>query len=175
MKAGKDPKKKQYRQRAIKLAIDHYQIKTAQYINGEPIYTNSLTVRGESVSGHTLPDRIVVIGPDAFEGSPGMLAATIAHEGLHALQAIKGRYYPAQDRTGSGLNEVEAYDYEIATAGNYGLTGSEVQEVQKRRGYYHDQLLSPEYQQRVTQGIYAKGGNTVSEWVRWLTHPGELP
>jgi hypothetical protein len=175
MKAGMDPKKKQYRQQAIKMTINHYHIGTAHYINGTPSYDPLLDETwGNGTAGNTNPDRTVQIGPSAFS-SPGMLAATIAHEGMHSLQIKEGRDYSKDDLLGSAMNETEAYDYEIATADKYGLTASEVKEVESRRDFrYKNYISGGDYQQRVDTGIYTESGNSISNWINWITHPGEL-
>jgi len=168
MKTGADPEKKQYRQHAIDMILKYYNIRTAKFINGKPLYTTSLIVRGVSVSGHTLPDGTVLIGPDAFDQSAGRLAATIAHEGMHALQFEAGRGYT--DFDGSGLNEVEARDFIIQTASDYGLTKEEVNSLKGDREL-QIQAISPNYRERANQGIYTLSGNEISEWLYWLMIP----
>ena len=159
-------------QATINLVMDNYNILTAEYINGEPTYDPLLEEEwGDDTYGNTNPDGTVEIGPDAFS-SPGSLAAHIAHEGLHAMQLVEGRYYDRTDLEGGSLNEVEANDFVIATADDYGLTEAEVVRIQGQRDYWNSQFVSPENQIRVNQGIYTKFGNSESSWLLWVTQGG---
>jgi hypothetical protein len=88
--------------------------------------------------------RTVTIGDAAFT-SPGNLGSTIAHESeVHVnRQTMKGRVYEGPE--GNALNEVEAYDYEIAGAARFGLTKEDIAGLRRNRAHYmahlgHDAL-----------------------------------
>lgn len=115
------------------------------HIKGQPTYDTS--VQGEGV---TRPDGTVGIGPDAFT-TPAELASTIGHEALHAQQLAEGHWYPGKQ--GLELNEVEAYDWEMANAARTGLSPAEIAEVaQRRQAHYND--LTPANRRLVDGGSY---------------------
>lgn len=112
------------KQGAIQEAIKQYGVDTSA-MKGGPTYSAEL-----EIDGKTHQDGTVQIGDSAFN-SPGWLASTISHENLHAQQLKDGRWYT--DETGTALNEVEAYDHELANAEKFGLSGAEVEAVKARR------------------------------------------
>lgn len=132
------------KQGAIEEAIKQYGI-DLKNVKGTPQYDSSTS--GE---GATSQDGSVSIGDDAFS-SPGWLASSVGHEGLHATQAKEGRWYT--DDEGTALNEVECYDWEIAHAKQNGLSASEVTELESRRQSHYDQL-SDTVKKRVDKGDY---------------------
>ena len=135
---------------AILKAIELYNLDVSA-IKGTPAYDK--LVSGE---GLTSPDGKVTIGDDAFS-SPGWLASSIGHEALHAAQLQDGRWNDHPESR--GLNEVEAYDYEIANASQNGLSDKEVAELTSRREAEYKQLPQSA-RDRVDNGDYtppAKG------------------
>jgi len=131
-------------QGAIELAIEHYGIDTSG-VTGSVTYEPEL--QGVAI---TLQDGTVVIG-DGFFSSPGLLASVIGHEIVHTEQLANGRWY--YDDQGIIINEVEAYDWELANASANGLTQPEIEEAQHWRANYYD-LLTDENKALADQGIY---------------------
>lgn len=113
------------KQGAIQEAIKQYGVDVSSIKKGIT-YTDAL--RDED--GKTHQDGSVVIGDSAFN-SPGWLASTIGHEAIHAKQLNESRWYT--DEQGTALNEVEAYDYELAHAEQNGLSAAETEAVKARR------------------------------------------
>ncbi|MEK9136069.1 MAG: hypothetical protein AAB393_03015, partial [Bacteroidota bacterium] len=99
-----------------------------------------------------LPDGTVVIGRGVFS-SPGLLATVIAHEAFHAQQLADNRWFLEHEEQGYYINEVEAYAWNIEHAEEFGLTEDEIADLRLRYDTYYD-LLLPEYQEFVDQGIY---------------------
>jgi len=131
-------------QGAIDLTIEHYGI-DASGVTGSVTYEPRL--QGEAI---TLQDGTVVIG-DGFFSSPGLLASVIGHEIVHTEQLANGRWY--YDDQGIIINEVEAYDWELANASANGLPQSEIEEAQNWRADYYDRLTD-ENKALADQGIY---------------------
>ena len=98
----------------------------------------------------THEDGTVEIG-DGFFSSPGLLASVIGHETVHTEQLANGRWY--YDEQGIIMNEVEAYDWELANAAANGLSPAEIEEVQQLRRAYFD-LLTDENQELAEQHLY---------------------
>mgnify|MGYP002400494970 CR=1 FL=1 len=132
------------KQGAIDEAIKQYGLGLKD-VKGTPQYDSSTS--GE---GATSPDGSVTIGDAAFS-SPGWLASSVGHEGLHATQAAEGRWYT--DDEGTALNEVECYDWELANARQNGLSTTEIAELQSRRQAHYD-ALSDTVKKRVDKGDY---------------------
>lgn len=131
-------------QGAIELTIELYDLDTS-YVVGTPTYAPDL--EGVSI---THEDGTVEIGGDFFS-SPGLLATVIGHELVHTEQLANGRWY--YDDQGIIMNEVEAYDWELANAAANGLSAAEIEEVEALRAAYFD-LLTEENQELANQGIY---------------------
>ncbi len=112
------------KQGAIQETIKQYGVDTSA-MKGGPTYSAEL-----EIDGKTHQDGTVQIGDSAFN-SPGWLASTISHENLHAQQLKDGRWYT--DEKGTALNEVEAYDHELANADRFGLSAAETEAVRARR------------------------------------------
>ncbi|HEX8264595.1 MAG TPA: type VI secretion system tip protein TssI/VgrG [Pyrinomonadaceae bacterium] len=137
---GKDAESAAKKQEAIDEAVKVYNIDTSK--------TKSITydpaVDGE---GETTEDGHVKIGDDAFR-DPAWLGSTVGHESeIHAKeQGAKGKWYTGPE--GTAIQEVQAYDYEIANAERYGTSPADVAEAKRRRQEHYD-ALSDEYKQRV--------------------------
>jgi WXG100 family type VII secretion target len=132
------------KQGAIDTALRLYGIDTTG-VKGTPTYNAATSGEGE-----TSKDGTVTIG-DAAYSSPGWLASSVGHEALHARQSTGGRWYT--DKDGAALNEVEAYDWEIANADSNGLSRAEVAELTKRRKAYYD-TMSAAVKARADRGVY---------------------
>jgi hypothetical protein len=134
-------------QEAIDKAVQYYGVNVSN-VNGKVLYDPN---RPDAA---TWPDRRVRVGKGHFR-SPGWLASSIAHESeVHVnKQAMAGNWYNDQD--GWALQEVEAYDYEIANAKRFGLTSAEIEELkQTRKSYYNS--MSPAYPRQADKGIYTR-------------------
>ena len=95
-------------------------------------------------------DGVLTLGPDAFK-SPGYLASTLGHEGVHIQQAKDGRLINTNQ--GRYMNEVEAYSWEINHAKDNALTDGEITPLSRRRDDFYDRL-TPENKKRVDDGNY---------------------
>ena len=110
--------------------------------------------------GATLVDRDgtlrVQIGDGAFR-SAGWLGSTIAHEvEVHVnRQVAKGRRPSPSDEQAAWLDEVEAYDFELASEARFGLRPEESRQVRQRRTVFY-RSLAYENRQRVDAGVYAQ-------------------
>jgi len=131
------------KQGAIQEAIKQYGIDTSP-IKGGLTYSPELEIDGKTHQGGS-----VEIGDSAFN-SPGWLASTIGHEALHAKQLNEGRWYT--DSTGTALNEVEAYDCELANAEQNGLSAAEIEAVRARRAESLDGLPNDYKLRMIDQG-----------------------
>lgn len=134
-----------HKQDAIDKAIEHYNID----ISGakKVVYDKNHIGDAEALS-----NGVVKVGEASLK-SPGWLASSIAHETeVHVNNQLnEGKWYTGPE--GSALQEVEAYDYEIANADRFGLSDEEVEKLKKRRKEYYDQL-SPDYQKQADAGDY---------------------
>lgn len=137
------------RQKAIDKAIELYDIDMTgiQSVKYDPnLDDNGVT----SKSGN------VRIGKAAFTtASPGWLGSTLGHEiEVHIQQqALKGNWWT--DEQGTLMQEVQAYDYEIANAKRYGLSEQEINELKfARRDYYRD--LSTENKVLADKGDFSR-------------------
>lgn len=137
---GKTDEAAAKKQEAIDEAIDIYDIDTSntKSVKYDP------TVSGEGLSS---ADGEVTIGDDAFR-DPAWLGSTVGHEAeVHVNeQGAKDKWYNGPE--GTAIQEVQAYDYEIANADRYGTSEADVAEARRRRQEHYDQL-SDEYKQRV--------------------------
>jgi hypothetical protein len=98
----------------------------------------------------------VVIGDKAFR-SPAWLGSTIAHEvEVHVNRQIaKGRRASASDEEGTSIEEVEAYDFELANQARFGMHADEGKLVRQRRMAFY-RTLQYENRRRVDAGVYAR-------------------
>ena len=97
----------------------------------------------------------VVIGDSAFR-SAAWLGSTIAHEiEVHVdRQIARGVHYPPSNEEGTLIQEVEAYDHELAGTDRFGLSQDEIRSLKQRRaGFYR--VLRWENRRRVDEGTYA--------------------
>lgn len=137
---GKDAESAAKKQEAINEAIDVYNIDTsnAKSVKYDP------TVSGEGLSSS---DGTVTIGDDAFK-DPAWLGSSIGHESEAHVnkQGAQGKWYTGPE--GTAIQEVQAYDYEIANADRYGTSPENLAELKRRRNAYYNQL-SDQYKQRV--------------------------
>jgi len=127
------------KQAAIDEAIKCFNIDTSK--------TKSVTydpsVRGEAI---TSKDAKVKIGDKGFR-SPEWLGSSVGHEvEVHVNeQAAKGKWYTGHE--GTNIQEVQAYDYEIANSKRYGTSPTDVADLQARRKSYHDGLSADNQKQ----------------------------
>jgi hypothetical protein len=84
---------------------------------------------------------------------PANLASTIAHESeVHVNQQnMKGRNYHGPQ--GFALNEIQGYDFEIASAPRFGMTPKEIEGLRTNRDHFLN-LLQEKYKQRRLKGDY---------------------
>lgn len=138
------------KQEAIDKTIQYYGIDVRK---AAVRYDPSLKRVGEtSLAGSSDDPAPVAIGNKAFK-SPALLASTIAHESeAHVNKQIeRGRWYTGP--IGRALQEVQAYDHEIAMARRSGLSDAELREVVSTRKYFYNQL-SDEYKKRADARNY---------------------
>jgi len=111
-------------------------------------------VYDSSVSGEaeTSKDGTITVGDKSFS-SPGWLASSAAHEAeVHVnKQAKAGKWYTGP--MGTAIQEVQAYDHELANAHKYNLTEAEIKDLKKRRKAYYDQL-NGDYKKQAEGGNY---------------------
>jgi hypothetical protein len=145
---GKHKDVKTFRQKAVALAKKTYHI-ADEHTKGEPAYDPKSTDNGNAdESGGKVE---VTLGKKTFS-SPGWLASTELHEMVaHGDQAAQGRWYV--DAQGSALNEVEAYDLELANAAATGLTNAEIAKLQEARKEEYD-TLSTANKKQADRGDY---------------------
>jgi hypothetical protein len=98
----------------------------------------------------------VEIGDEAFL-SASWLGSTIGHEvEVHVNRQIAKRVaYPPGDEQGVMIQEVEAYDFELASQGRFRLSVEEVAIVKQRRAS-HYRRLTWENRRLVDEGVYTK-------------------
>ncbi len=122
------------KQDAIDEAIKVYNIDTSKTTSVK--YDSS--VSGEAV---TTSDGKVSVGDDAFR-DPAWLGSSVAHETeIHVSeQAKKGNWYNGTQ--GTAIQEVEAYDHEIANGERFGTSEENMKDLKKRRKKYYDSLSS---------------------------------
>jgi DNA repair exonuclease SbcCD ATPase subunit len=130
---------------AIQKAMEYYGVDKSQAKS--IVYDSSVSGEAEASS-----DGSVKVGNKAFS-SPGWLASSAAHElEVHVnKQAKASKWYTG--KMGTAIQEVQAYDHEIANAHKYDLTEAEIKALKKRRKAYYDQL-NADYQKRADEGNY---------------------
>jgi hypothetical protein len=98
----------------------------------------------------------VEIGDAAFR-SAGWLGSTIAHEvEVHVnRQVAQGGHRTASDEETVSIDEIQAYDYELASQARFGLAADELARVRQRRSAFY-RTLHDENRHRVDAGVYAK-------------------
>lgn len=133
------------KQQAIDKALKAFNIDTSKTKST----TYDATVSGEAV---TSKDGTVKVGDEAFRDA-GWLGSSLGHETeVHVnQQADQGKWYTGA--IGTPLQEVQAYDYEIANADRYGTTAANLQDLQNRRDGYYNQLPA-DYKTRADAGNY---------------------
>ena len=142
-KKDDDPKIVELAKEAITLA-DKYISKDNLDDGKEPEYDpkskdNGGTQRAKDKAGKPTKKVKVGLGPPAFKRSAGWLISTKMHEiVMHGGQAASGRWYT--DGKGSTINEVEAYDAELADSTKNGLTRAEIDKLLEDRKMYFDLL-----------------------------------
>jgi hypothetical protein len=87
----------------------------------------------------------IEIGPSAFLYGFGWLGSTIAHEAEvhYHLQAKNGIWASKYDSQGIAMQEVQAYNYELANADRFGLSKELRNEITYRRNYHLGTLSLP--------------------------------
>jgi hypothetical protein len=157
------------RQAAINIAIEIYKI-DVKFATGGVIYREGLSdysqfIRSTNtiyISERTFTetyDNQTEIHTETF------LAATIAHEGIHARQGIEGHDYSNDERdyinqNGAALNELEAYDYELSLIGRYQFSSSEIEYFKSERFNYYMRLATNSIRVRADWGDYSLDGLT---------------
>lgn len=121
---------------AAKLAADRF-----GFTREQVVYKND--VPGDGRVGKTGP---MEVGPNSLD-DPAWLSSTILHEDVHVGQRA--------DNWGAGhpLNEVEAYDAELANASRLRLSSEQVAEIQSSRAAKF-QRLDAGYKAQVLKGNY---------------------
>lgn len=139
-KDGKKAEAAAKKQEAIDEAIKVYKIDTSQ--------TKGVTYDPtEKANASTSSDGVVTVGDPAFR-NPAWLGSTIGHESeVHVNeQGAKGKWYTGNE--GTAIQEVQAYDNEIANAERYGTSEADLKDLKEARQEEYDKL-SNEYKQRV--------------------------
>ena len=133
------------KEEALQKAMENYGVDKSQ---AKKIVYDA-TVSGEA---STSKDGKVSVGDAAFS-SPGWLASSAAHETeVHVnKQGKAGKWYTGT--MGTAIQEVQAYDHEIANAHKYNLTEAEIKDLKKRRKEHYDQL-NGDYKTRADAGNY---------------------
>ncbi len=139
------------RTQAMELAIEVYRIDTTglRKLGGRLAYvpTDTTGREGGSDEGHDI--RLTAA---AFR-SAGWLGSTLAHES----EVHMNRHFAAGkvrvSEAASAMQEIEAYDHEIAGASRFGLSEDEVKEIESRRRAYY-RRLSYEDRLRIDDGKY---------------------
>ena len=137
---GKTAEAAAKKQEAIDEAIKVYNIDTSK--------TKSVTYDpAERDMASTSPDGDVTVGDGAFR-NPAWLGSTIGHESeVHVNeQGAKDKWYEGEE--GTAVQEVQAYDYEIANAERYGTNSADLEQLKRARQRQYNKL-SDEYKQRV--------------------------
>jgi hypothetical protein len=81
------------------------------------------------------------------------LLSTVYHEGVHVDQFVSGTAATDADEIGSHLNEVEAYDKELAQSNRLGLSQQEIKSTLASREREFNQLDTA-YRNQVAHGNY---------------------
>ncbi|MBL0147853.1 MAG: hypothetical protein IPP87_03620 [Ideonella sp.] len=133
------------KEEALQKAMENYGVDQTQ---AKKIVYDA-TVSGEA---STSKDGKVRVGDAAF-ASPGWLASSAAHETeVHVNKQGKAdKWYTGT--MGTAIQEVQAYDHEIANAHKYNLTDAEIKELKKRRKEHYDQL-NGDYKNQADAGNY---------------------
>jgi len=133
------------KEEALQKAMENYGVDKTQ---AKKIVYDA-TVSGEA---STSKDGKVSVGDAAFS-SPGWLASSAAHETeVHVnKQGKAGKWYTGT--MGTAIQEVQAYDHEIANAHKYNLTEAEIKDLKKRRKEHYDQL-NGDYKKQADAGNY---------------------
>ncbi len=145
------------KQAAIARAIEVYKIDVRNVPLGVHYSTQGDMRYREGVTYFDQDGTIrVEIGDEAFR-SAAELGSTIGHEvEVHVnRQIVQQVFYPPSDEQGTLIQEVEAYDYELANADRYGLSPDEVKLLQRRRAI-HYRRLQWENRKRVDASLYTK-------------------
>src|SRR5262245_61173679 len=139
------------RTQAMMLAVEAYRIDTSglRKLGGRLAYvaTDTTGRDGGADDGHDI--RLTAA---AFR-SAAWLGSTLAHESeVHMNRHILGgKVHVSEEAT--AMQEIEAYDHEIANAARFGLAEEEVNEVKGRRRSHYQHLAS-ENRQRIDAGKY---------------------
>ncbi len=145
------------KQAAIQRAIDAYAIDVSKIGCGVS-YSPHGDMREREAATFLDQDGTVrvEIGDLAF-GSAAELGSTIGHEvEVHVNRQIaKGVHYPMSDEQGWLIQELEAYDYELANKDRYGLSADEVNVLKTRRAIFY-RRLQWDHRQRADVGKYTK-------------------
>jgi RHS repeat-associated protein len=145
-------------QAAIATAIFLYAID----VNGATLLVGGTYADGETKLNKYTGEITVNIGKTSFEEGSAVLVSTLIHESVHVTQLQEGR--KSDTDPGYALNEVEAYDTEIAVAKRLGLnlTPDQKNEVEKTR-QTEFALLTPVFQTMVNNGHYYQYGIWMSQ------------
>jgi len=139
------------RTQAMTLAIEAYRIDTSglSKLGGRLAYvvTDTTGREGGADDGHDI--RLTAA---AFR-SAAWLGSTLAHESeVHMNRHfLAGKVHVSEEAT--AMQEIEAYDHELANAARFGLSEDEVKEIKGRRRAHYRHLGS-ENRQRIDDGKY---------------------
>lgn len=138
------------KQQAIEFAIKVYQIDVTKA--KKVVYDSSVIGEALTVPGHRGEPPTIRVGNQAFSSAP-MLGSTLAHESeIHVgKQERRGRWY--NDPIGKPLQEVEAYDFEIASHERFDLSSKDLADLQARRKHHYDKLTA-KYKRRADAKTY---------------------
>jgi hypothetical protein len=97
---------------------------------------------------------VVRIGEAGTENAR-VLISTAYHEGVHVAQAQGGNYSTESSLFGGDVNELEAYNSELALASQLGLTHGEVAAIREYQQTHWNRIVgTAEYESRVQAGNY---------------------
>ncbi|MDD4111326.1 MAG: hypothetical protein PHS54_07325, partial [Clostridia bacterium] len=129
----------QDRERAWRYARWKYDIDTSAL--GPISYDKNLPYPGET-SGFADDCKL---GPGAFS-SENFCASVLGHENVHGIQGWENRLYSGLDWLAGKVHwtEVEAYNWQINTSDQIGLSQNELNDIIAWRNYYNRQGPKPE-------------------------------
>ena len=95
----------------------------------------------------------IELGPTGAS-SARVLLSTMYHERIHIAQARAGNWSARSRRWAVAVNELEAYDAELAISKRLGLSAEETSVVQDFRSQYYEEVRGTQYQPNVDRGDY---------------------
>jgi hypothetical protein len=121
----------------INQALEAFDIRIPKNVKG-PFFSSKLEDRGLTIRKGVMSDAVVYVGNDAFS-SWALLGSTLAHEiEVHCRQNFLAIHFQnISGFDGTGYAEREAYGYELAHAGRFGLTVYERDLISSTMMYFY--------------------------------------